>query len=297
VALRGPDLLTAADARLRGQWTPVPSGLFRDRRFRGLSKDARLLHLAAHLYANQAETDGELSATDLPLVVAEADADPGAVRELVAAGFWEDRGAVHVLLDFMGLPREVRDRRRDAARARQHRHRHPGAVQDVEAVTRDVTRDSGRDTAPLSPRTPLSPPRGAEGREVSKLKPLVSMPARGDGLAADADPRNALGDRLVAALGGLVAGGALSPPDQSRVRRWPYAFQHLQQRGEGAFLEPCRRLAEEAAERGAPPRTVKYFEPRLGELDAEMVDAGAARPARGHVDGMQRLGQVLGGPA
>jgi hypothetical protein len=137
-------------------------------------------------------------------------------------------------------------------------------------------------------------PDGSSVQGIALQRP-VSGPANGEGLPAVADPRTALGDRLVAAIGELVAGGVLSPLDQKRVRNWPYAFQHLAGRGEEAFLAPCRRSNADAVQRGTPPKTPRYFEALLIELDAAIVDNQAVPTGRGHHEGMARLGDLLPG--
>jgi hypothetical protein len=92
-----------------------------------------------------------------------------------------------------------------------------------------------------------------------------------------------------------MPGGVLSPVGQKRIRRWPYAFRHLGERGDAAFLDPCRRMWTAGVARNDPPRTPQYFEGELGELDAKLVDARAAPAGRGHTDGMTRLGGLLPG--
>lgn len=132
--------------RLRGDWAPVDTGLLRDRRMRGLSAEAKLLHVAALLYANAQMTDGEITASDLRLVAAEADVETGHASELVSAGLWEGHRDYRIAA-FAGLSREERLRRRDLARARkqrfQERHNEP-AEPSPKASEAEVTRSETR---------------------------------------------------------------------------------------------------------------------------------------------------------
>lgn len=79
------------------------------------------------------------------------------------------------------------------------------------------------------------------------------------------------GHRLAAAIGGFMAGGSVSPSDVDRLRDWPAEFPALLEGGDQAVVETCRRMAEDAVGRGQSVRTVRYFERRLADQNAQQI--------------------------
>jgi len=309
-------------------WCRLDDEMDENRKLRRLSHEAFRLYWTAVSYTRRHETSGRLLADDVAeLCARHRIRNPKtAIAELLHvpteygydAGCWEElQPGVYEIHDHEEYnPATSKERmRRKRAREREDAAR-ADPVRDApvtsQVVTTAVTSDapvtppvSGCDTPRAQPRAgyldPVPEPRPVPGppapngasETVSDRKPPDSMPAPGAPPEAKADPRTALGDRLVAELGSLMAGGMLSPADQKRVQNWPWAYQHLARLGERAFLEPCRRRAGQATARGDPIRQAKFFEAMLGELDAAIVDDQSVPSGRSHVNGLTRLGDML----
>jgi hypothetical protein len=167
---------------------PLPGGLYRDDRYCSLGLVAGRLLVDLHMLSDDSDTNGTVTLRHFRAVavlagIPDAETAP-AVGELCEAGLIHDLGGQRYQLEgFRGLSPEERSRRRDEAMERrrkstdrQRRHRAAKAADGLpEDVTRDITRDRGRDGDGL-----VTPPRREErsGAERPLDEPAVPQAPR-----------------------------------------------------------------------------------------------------------------------
>lgn len=111
---------------------PVPRGLHRDRRFRPLGSLAKLLLLEAHMFADDTESDGVLSESDLVAVAGLAGVPVmgigATVQELLDSTLLatQSGNSLYSLTDFRGLSAEAHERNREKGREKMRRRRGNG---------------------------------------------------------------------------------------------------------------------------------------------------------------------------
>lgn len=145
-------------------WFRVDDDFFRNPKVVGLSKDAKLLYLAALALCHEQGTDGFLSPAMGRVAAAQVDVRPTLVNELVAAGLWhavEEGGfEVHDYLDkqessvsrkaartaHADRMRAWRDKSRDTSQ-RPSRKRHEASTSAVTNGATNGVSDSAREPA------------------------------------------------------------------------------------------------------------------------------------------------------
>ncbi len=110
-------------------WVKLDDGFYDNRTNRALGPAARDLFIAGLCYCAKGLTDGIIAKHDLPLILAQAQAKPRLVRQLVDAGRWleaEDHYEVAEYLTYQFSRARV-EAEREASRERQRRARSRGA--------------------------------------------------------------------------------------------------------------------------------------------------------------------------
>lgn len=162
-------------------WVKLDDQFFAHPKIINLSKDAKLLHLAALTYCASQLTDGMLTPGAVRMASAQVDAEPACIAELVTAGVWEMDGAnyrIHDYLVYNPSGEEVKaERARTAQRVAAWRSRHPKS----NAVTNGASNAS-----PVPVPVPLNQ-HTSDGESLSKRE-SVAPTNEGEPLARTRTP-------------------------------------------------------------------------------------------------------------
>ncbi len=150
-------------------WARLEDGFFTDPRVVGLSKDAKLFHLAALTYCARELTDGLVPVQSWPIIAAMAGVrSPGAlVPSLVSAGLWmqmEDGHQIHKFLEYNPTREHVLGERQAARERMANRRRSSGNVRANTARSSEEVRIPPSPTPVGGSKEPLAP-NGAVARE------------------------------------------------------------------------------------------------------------------------------------
>jgi len=147
-------------------WVKLDDGFFNNRKVVQVSRDAKVIYLAALCHAGSTDSDGEIPVPALSILAAQTGVrkPASAARELVNAGLWHQEDAVFVIHDYLehNTSSHERNAKRDAARERMQRNRSreqpPNGSHDVRAnKSRTDT-----DVREMFARTPRARGRPAE---------------------------------------------------------------------------------------------------------------------------------------
>lgn len=110
-------------------WVKIDDGFFDNRTNRALGAPGRDLFLAGLCYCAKGLTDGIIAKTDLALILAQAQAKPRVVEQLVKAGRWIDHGDHYEVDEYLTYQwsRARVEAEREASRERQRRARARGS--------------------------------------------------------------------------------------------------------------------------------------------------------------------------
>lgn len=106
-------------------WVKIDDKFFDNLTNRGLGAAGRDLFVASLCFCAKTDTDGEIPKTEIPLLLAQAQAKPGIVKKLVAAGRWTDDGDHYTVVNYLRYNPSAEQVRteREAAAERQRRWR------------------------------------------------------------------------------------------------------------------------------------------------------------------------------
>lgn len=136
-------------------WTRLDDQFFANPKVVDLSKDAKLLYLAAVTYSAGQLTDGRITPGAFRIVTAMVDADRSCADELVAAGLWDQEGDVFLIHDYLEYNPSAADVRakREADRARKR-----GGVAEDSARNPDGGAAESSPPVPTPVPTPVPEP-------------------------------------------------------------------------------------------------------------------------------------------
>lgn len=100
-------------------WVKIDDGFYDNVTNRALGAAGRDLYIAGLCFCSKGLTDGRIPKTDVPLLLAQAQAKPAAVRKLVDAGRWTDDGdsyQVVAYLEYNPSRQRTEEQRADVAR-------------------------------------------------------------------------------------------------------------------------------------------------------------------------------------
>lgn len=277
-------------------WVKIDDAFFTNRKVEGLSKDAKLLFIAALTWCARELTDGFVSATGLRTSAALVDVKVTTAKQLVDAGLWSKRSDGHDVHDYLEYQRTAEDerqrRREHADRMKAWRESRKGRRPPPGDGSRDTSHDESREQERDGSREPPSegvsdalpvpvPDPDVSLSSVSGLRLLEAESAKsGEGnpqangkggpppWAGDrhAERWNAFVDRVVAVLGPRSFGGAVALVD-----RWRTLLDHH-------LIDQAIFLCEHAEK---PPRLIGYFEKTLAttaaqhDVDVPAIPAGS----------------------
>lgn len=181
-------------------WVKIDDGFYDNPTNRQLGP-AREVFIAGLCYCAKGLTDGRIAKSDVPLILAQAQAKPSMVKRLVDAGRWIDRGdwyEVDAYLDYqLSRERVLADRAADRERKRRQRERGsfkspngshgvtPPVTPGRSHTLPDPTRPPTYLHPVVSPGTPADPPtpdRDEAVYEPPKIAPECQAAAR-EGIA------------------------------------------------------------------------------------------------------------------
>ena len=243
-----------------GVWFKHDTAYFRNRKIADLSKDAKLLDLAAIGMCKEQKTDGVMTPAMVRMAAAEVDAKlPGAVKELVAVRRWEGRDDggydVHDYREWQGTAAQ-QEANQKATRERvdglRKRRRNDDGNAPCNGVTPAVTTAEGNATGNAGSTADVTQPRVRErDLSISGLNHQVSRAHEG--------PRQGSADFDSSNLKTQV-----NPNDDPVAARWLGLFDPPRRKEAMAALQRCRKhvaehVIDQAIGRGieaeTPPQT------------------------------------------
>lgn len=282
-------------------WARLDDQFFTNAKVVDLSKDAKLLYLAAVTFASRELTDGRVSPGALRIIAAMVDADRAEADTLVAAGLWECDGAdyiIHDYLDYNPSADEVKAKReQDRERKRVGSRRE---VAEDSARTPDGSASESNGPVPIPVPVPNpEPTAAATARErASELahsiaETLKQAPWVGDELGdvaraverslAKVPEFNAARDGPLLAEQYVVWKGYAKKPPANWYAAWLNWLKGERERANGRAGQPASGSARRA--RPADRRSA------LDPASQAGPDAGGASPYLNgkHAAGVERL--------
>jgi hypothetical protein len=150
--------------RPRKLWAGIEVDWFRNPQVRRLSSDAKLLFIAARLYASEHLTDGRIERDAVEMIAIEAKVSlaiplSALVNSLLAAGLWEEEGESYHDVEFIRANQTAKQRLRRWQQQRDWRDAHEpkdrnidvslsASEIEIETETEIKNKDKGRGTEP-----------------------------------------------------------------------------------------------------------------------------------------------------
>ena len=147
-------------------WVKLDDNFFSNPKVVRVSKDAKVLYLAALCYAGASLTDGLIPSGALPILAAQVGvkSTKKAVDELIRAGLWiaaDDDYAIHDYLEHNTSASHVREKR-EQAKERMQRKRSQNVRANTTRTSQDVREPETEAETETEKNTPHTPQGGAD---------------------------------------------------------------------------------------------------------------------------------------